>query len=179
MSITSGASVFRDKGAMTKLAKPRKPKTYKSLVSADHRALHTKAVTVDLEQAPEGLAYIAILINDMLYLMQNLRGISLAAPQVGVSLRICVMMHRDKRTVLINPEIVHSGGKQIGMEGCLTFPGKFVEIERPEFVEVTYLDHDFIARRTTFKDYDARCICHEIDHFEGKLIEDYGELLAS
>ena len=112
------------------------------------------------------------LVADMFETMENAGGVGLAAPQVGVSKRLFVMdtPREDgecERHVLINPEIVHIEGEQVGDEGCLSFPGLFQTVKREMRV---------IARAQNIKGEEfeldvtnlaARCILHETDHCDG------------
>lgn len=112
------------------------------------------------------------LVNDMFETMYAAPGVGLAAPQVGVSKRLFVMDCSTKegvqeRVALINPEIISTEGRQVGDEGCLSFPGIYFQVERAERV---------IARAQDVKgnwfdidtlDLPARCILHENDHLNG------------
>lgn len=112
------------------------------------------------------------LVSDMFETMEEAKGVGLAAPQVGVARRLFVMDvpgEDDKREqhVLINPEIVHIDGEQIGDEGCLSFPGLYQVVKREMRV---------IARARNLKGEEfeldvaelaARCILHETDHCDG------------
>ncbi|MEP6944459.1 MAG: peptide deformylase [Acidobacteriota bacterium] len=111
------------------------------------------------------------LVSDMFETMQQARGVGLAAPQVGVSKRLFVMdVPREgvsERRVLINPEIVHYEGEQIGDEGCLSFPGLYQVVKREARVVVKA--HDLHGNRIEIDETDlaARCILHETDHCDG------------
>ncbi len=112
------------------------------------------------------------LVNDMFETMYAAPGVGLAAPQVGISKRLFVMDCSTKegvqeRVALINPEIVMTEGRQIGDEGCLSFPGIYFQVERAQRV---------VARARNVKgewfeidtmDLPARCILHENDHLNG------------
>lgn len=109
--------------------------------------------------------------EEMSSLMFKEEGIGLAAPQVGLSIRLIICHDpRTKQTIaLVNPEILSSEGEQVGPEGCLSFPDLFREVKRPEKVTVKY--HDVNGKIQTLKADGilARCICHEIDHLDGIL----------
>lgn len=112
------------------------------------------------------------LVNDMFETMYAAPGVGLAAPQVGVSKRLFVMDCSTKegtqeRVALINPEIISTEGRQVGDEGCLSFPGIYFQVERAQRV---------VARAQNVKgewfdidtmDLPARCILHENDHLNG------------
>jgi len=114
-----------------------------------------------------------ILIDEMLETMRANNGVGLAAPQIGKSLRLCVIEENEKTHVLINPQITaKSKIKIILEEGCLSFPGKFFQISRPEEVKVRYTDRNGIDRKMKADGLLARALQHEIDHLDGVLIID-------
>ena len=83
-----------------------------------------------------------ILIGDMLETMYESNGVGLAAPQVGVLKRIVVIDVGEGPIVLINPQIIESSGEQTGEEGCLSVPGKFGIVTRPDRVKVRAFDEN-------------------------------------
>ncbi|NLX78105.1 MAG: peptide deformylase [Clostridiaceae bacterium] len=113
------------------------------------------------------------LIDDMIETMYNADGVGLAAPQVGILKRICVIDVGEGPVVLINPEKVEESKEQIqAVEGCLSIPGVYGEVKRPERVVVKALNRDgeyFTIEGTGML---ARALCHEIDHLDGILFED-------
>lgn len=113
------------------------------------------------------------LIGDLFDTMYEARGVGLAAPQVGILRRICVVdVMDDDPIVLINPEVVESSGEQTDDEGCLSVPGKVAEVTRPEYVKVSSLDMDMNPVTYEGEGLRARAILHEMDHLDGIL---YGE----
>jgi len=117
------------------------------------------------------------LIDDMAETMYCAPGIGLAAPQVGVSLRVIVVDvgKRDggeRLIALVNPEIVWSDGSVVKEEGCLSIPGMTVEMERKERIKVIGLDRDGTEVEIQAEGLLAIAIQHEIDHLEGRLIID-------
>lgn len=101
-------------------------------------------------------------------------GIGLAAPQVGQSIRLCVVERDGAYEALINPKIISRSKKNsLFEEGCLSFPGLFYAIERPEKVKVRYLNEK--GEKVTIKAEGilARLLQHEVDHLDGKLFIDY------
>ena len=113
------------------------------------------------------------LLNHMVETMYANQGIGLAAPQIGVAKRISVMDAGDGLLKMINPVILKKKGASLLEEGCLSVPGRQVEIERAEELSVSFLDEG--GKRTTksLKGLSARAVQHEIDHLNGKLIIDY------
>lgn len=113
------------------------------------------------------------LIQDMFDTMYEANGVGLAAPQVGILRRICVIDIREgDPVVLINPEIVESSGEQTDEEGCLSIPGKVAEVTRANYVKVSSLDMDMNPVTYEGEGLLARAMQHEIDHLDGIL---YGE----
>jgi peptide deformylase len=120
-------------------------------------------------------ASIQKLIDDMIETMHDAPGVGLAAPQVGVSLRICVIhIPGDDIVTLVNPEIVRRTGSRICEgEGCLSLPGYKGSVPRAEKVVVKGLDRDGKSVRYHAEDLFAEAIEHELDHLDGKLYFDY------
>ena len=113
-----------------------------------------------------------ILLDDMYETMQSRDGVGLAAPQVGILKRAVVIDVGDGKIELINPEIVEESGEQTGSEGCLSVPGVFGEVTRPNIVTVKAQDRDGKWFKITGKELLARAFCHEIEHLDGKLFLD-------
>ena len=113
-----------------------------------------------------------ILLDDMYETMQSRDGVGLAAPQVGILKRAVVIDVGDGKIELINPEIVEESGEQTGSEGCLSVPGVFGEVTRPNVVTVKAQDRDGKLFKITGKELLARAFCHEIEHLDGKLFLD-------
>jgi len=114
------------------------------------------------------------LIFDMLETMDdNGNALGLAAPQVGKSLQLCIVKFEGKTHILINPQIKKkSWKKELGEEGCLSFPGKFLTIKRSSKVIVTALDKDGTPLTIKTDGLLARAFQHEIDHLNGILFID-------
>jgi peptide deformylase len=120
---------------------------------------------------------IRALVEDMIATMYAAPGIGLAAPQVGVPLRVIVIdlsVGEDPRQVirLVNPEFVEREGDQKHEEGCLSVPGFAGSPARPARVVVRGLDLDGRERVHTATELLARAFCHEIDHIDGLLFVD-------
>ena len=113
-----------------------------------------------------------ILLDDMYETMQSRDGVGLAAPQVGILKRAVVIDVGDGKIELTNPEIVEESGEQTGSEGCLSVPGVFGEVTRPNVVTVKAQDRDGKWFKITGKELLARAFCHEIEHLDGKLFLD-------
>lgn len=126
---------------------------------------------------------LAKLIEDMFETMYFSDGVGLAAPQIGLSIRIFVIdatTYADEEPELanfkrafINPEIIERTGDGWAMnEGCLSLPDIREDITRPETVRIKYMDENFVAHDETYSGYAARVIQHEYDHLDGILFID-------
>lgn len=109
------------------------------------------------------------LIGDMLDTMYDANGVGLAAPQVGVLKRICVIDIGEGPIVLVNPVILSSDGEQTGDEGCLSLPGKAGQVTRPNHVVVRAMDENMEERVLEGEELLARAFCHEIEHLDGHM----------
>ena len=113
-----------------------------------------------------------ILLDDMYDTMKQSDGVGLAAPQVGILKRAVVIDIGNGRIELINPEIVEESGEQTGSEGCLSVPGVYGEVTRPNVVTVKAQDRNGNEFTITGDGLLARAFCHEIDHLDGILYID-------
>ena len=121
-----------------------------------------------------------ILLNDMADTLLDSGGVGLAAPQVGILRRVCVVQNENDEIIeLINPEIVYTRGEQTGLEGCLSVPGKFGVVTRPEVVRVRAQDRDGNFFEVEDSDLTARCFCHEIEHLDGHLFVEHTDHLLT
>lgn len=111
------------------------------------------------------------LIDDMTETLRNSGGVGLAAPQVGVLRRVVVIEVDPEQGVieLVNPEIIEKSGKQVGLEGCLSLPGKWGIASRPYRVTVKAQDRNGKEFTISGEALLARAFCHEIDHLDGIL----------
>ena len=121
---------------------------------------------------------IKTLMDDMLETMYAAPGIGLAAIQVGVPKRIIVidLSKEDEKKPLyfVNPKIIiRSKNKSTYEEGCLSVPGQFAEVDRPNECQVSYLDYNGQKKELKAEGLLATCIQHEMDHLEGILFIDY------
>ena len=115
------------------------------------------------------------LVDDMLETMYDADGVGLAAPQVGILKRIVTIDAGEGPIILINPEILETSGSQTGNEGCLSVPGKFGIVTRPDYAKVKALNEDMEELILEGTGILARAICHECDHLDGKLYVDLVE----
>ncbi len=116
-----------------------------------------------------------VLIHDMLDTMYEAMGVGLAAPQVGILKRIVVIDVGEGPIVLVNPEILETEGEQTGEEGCLSVPGKYGIVTRPNYVKVKALNEEMEEIVLEGEGLLARAFCHEIAHLEGQLYVELAE----
>ncbi|MCK9216805.1 MAG: peptide deformylase [Firmicutes bacterium] len=112
------------------------------------------------------------LLDDMAETMYDSEGVGLAAPQVGVLRRVVVVDVGDGLIELINPEIIVEEGEQFRKEGCLSIPGKYGVVKRPEKVTVRALNRESEIIEIKGEELLATALCHEIDHLNGVLFID-------
>lgn len=115
---------------------------------------------------------LAMILDDMAETMYKAEGVGLAAPQVGILRRICVVDVGDGLIELVNPVIIEQSGAEIGLEGCLSVPGESGYVERPKSVTVRAQNRKGETFTVTAEDFKARAFCHEIDHLDGVLYID-------
>ncbi len=116
-----------------------------------------------------------LLMDDLLDTLSEAGGAGLAAPQVGVLRRACVVMDDDTEEFieLINPSIIAQSGEQTGPEGCLSVPGKWGLVTRPNYVRVRAQDRDGKWFEVEGEGLTARCYCHELEHLDGHLYTEH------
>lgn len=115
---------------------------------------------------------LATVLDDMIETMYAADGVGLAAPQVGMLRRYCVIDIGDGVIELVNPVIESTEGEQLEQEGCLSYPGEFGITKRPEKVTVRAQDRYGKTFKITGEGLLARALCHEIDHLDGIIYKD-------
>ena len=118
---------------------------------------------------------LATLLKDMADTMYKAEGVGLAAPQVGILRRIAVVDITEDHSGLlemINPEIIEKAGCQTGREGCLSLPGRQGVVTRPMKVKVRFQDRNGDSYELETEGFEARAVCHELDHLDGRLYID-------
>ena len=146
----------------------------RQILTEPNKILRQKSLAV--EKVDEGVRK---LMDDMLETMYAAPGIGLAAIQVGIPKRVIVLdlASRDKTKnpmFFVNPEIItKSKNNSTYEEGCLSVPGQFAEIDRPETCHIKYLDYNGQHKEIQAEGMLATCIQHEMDHLEGILFIDY------
>ena len=113
---------------------------------------------------------LADLLDDLKETLAKANGLGLAAPQVGILRRAVIVVDDNGEMLeLVNPEIIDRKGEQDGLEGCLSVPGKWGYVKRPEWVKVKAQDRNGNWFEVDGKDVTARCFCHELGHLDGHL----------
>lgn len=127
-----------------------------------------------------------VLLDDLKETLLESGGVGLAAPQVGVLRRAVVVLEtnvpedEDEYLIeLVNPEIILEDGEQTGPEGCLSVPGKYGIVTRPNHVKVRAQDRHGNFFEVEGDALTARCFCHEIDHLNGVLFPDRAERMLT
>ena len=115
------------------------------------------------------------LLDDMAETLAEANGAGLAAPQVGILRRVCLVLDEEDDEIieLVNPEIIATDGEQTGLEGCLSVPGKYGVVTRPYTVRVRAQDRDGAFFEVEDEALTARCFCHEIEHLDGHLFVEH------
>ena len=140
----------------------------RAILGFDHPVLREKAKKVNKVDAS-----IVRLLDDLAETMYAAPGAGLAANQIGVPLRVCVVKgDENQHWGLVNPVLVKGEGSQVGYEGCLSFPGWVGEVERYESVVVKGLNRKGREIRVKASGFTARAFQHELDHLDGILFTD-------
>lgn len=109
------------------------------------------------------------LLDDMKETLTEANGVGLAAPQVGILRRVVVVDTGEEMLELVNPELLETSGEQVGAEGCLSVPGKYGLVKRPNYAKVRAQDRNGNWFEAEGEELIARCFCHELDHLDGIL----------
>ncbi|MBR6165513.1 MAG: peptide deformylase [Clostridia bacterium] len=118
---------------------------------------------------------LTLLLKDMAETMYKAEGVGLAAPQVGILRRVAVVDVTEDHSglkELINPELLEEEGTQTGREGCLSVPGRQGVVTRPKKIRIRYQNRKGESMELEAEGFEARAICHEMDHLDGRLYID-------
>ena len=107
------------------------------------------------------------LLDDMRDTLAEANGVGLAAPQVGILRRVVIVDTGEEILELVNPTMLETSGEQEGAEGCLSVPGKYGLVKRPNFAKVRAQDRYGDWFEAEGEELIARCFCHELDHLDG------------
>ena len=145
------------------------------LVPSDSPVLHERCEPFNPRSPDFNLE---ALIVQMFITMKESGGIGLAAPQVGINKRLFIMNVEGEEFVCINPTVTKASKETNFLaEGCLSFPGKRVMVERPSVVTVRYQTSSGISKTKKLRGMKARCFQHELDHLNGVVMTDRGEAI--
>lgn len=127
-----------------------------------------------------------ILLDDMAETLEKADGVGLAAPQVGILRRLAIVLEtnveedEDEFVIeFINPEIIEVSGEQTGAEGCLSVPGEYGIVTRPDYVKARAQDRNGEWFEYEGTGLTARCMCHEFEHLDGHLFLEKCERMLS
>lgn len=120
---------------------------------------------------------LAVLLDDMAETLHKEQGVGLAAPQIGILRRVCIVDIGDEDGVieLVNPKIIMYSGEQTGAEGCLSCPNQYGVVTRPMYVTVKAQDRNGNEFTVKGEGLKARAFCHEIDHLDGIIFKTKAE----
>ena len=107
------------------------------------------------------------LLDDMAETLEQANGVGLAAPQIGILRRVVLVDTGEEVLELINPTLLETSGEQVGAEGCLSVPGKYGLVKRPNYAKVRAQDRNGNWYEAEGEELIARCFCHELDHLDG------------
>lgn len=138
----------------------------------DVRVIGDEILTKKCKEVTKMTLRTKMLIGDMFDTMYEKNGVGLAASQVGVLKNIVTIDVGEGPIMLINPEILETSGEQTGEEGCLSVPGKWGIVTRPDYVKVRALNEDMEEFEMEGEGLLARAFCHEIAHLSGELYVD-------
>ena len=120
-----------------------------------------------------------LLLDDMKETLLDAEGVGLAAPQVGVLRRLFLVDTGEEILECINPEIVETSGEQVGLEGCLSVPGKYGVVKRPNVVKIRAQDRNGEWFEAEGEELIARCFCHEYAHLDGQRYTEVAERMLT
>lgn len=115
---------------------------------------------------------LAQLLDDLADTLHKEEGLGLAAPQVGILKRVCIVEYDGVLYELVNPKLLRSSGKCVDNEGCLSVPTFRGLVERPKHIEIEYFDRNGNKAELSADGYFARVFLHEMDHLDGVLFAD-------
>ena len=118
------------------------------------------------------------LLDDLRETLEEVDGVGLAAPQVGILRRAVIVVDDQEQMIeLVNPVIIRQEGEQDGWEGCLSVPGMYGKVRRPSSVTVRAQDRNGNFFEVSGGDMVARCFCHELEHLDGHLFVEHTDKL--
>ena len=147
------------------------------LYDENHPMLKQFIPEYDVTRLPNPV--VSNLISRLKLTMKNYNGLGLSANQCGVFERVFVIGNGDMSVACINPKVVsQSNNLKNDSEGCLSFPGLFVKVSRPDSIDVSFYDENGKQNFATFEGLTARCFLHELDHMNGIRMVEHVKPLA-
>lgn len=147
------------------------------LYDENHPMLKQFIPEYDVTRLPNPV--VSNLISRLKLTMKNYNGLGLSANQCGVFERVFVIGNGDMSVACINPKVVsQSNNFKNDSEGCLSFPGLFVKVSRPDSIDVSFYDENGKQNFATFEGLTARCFLHELDHMNGIRMVEHVKPLA-
>jgi len=144
-----------------------------SIMINPYHTLHTVSTKFQFDEIPMRYDDLEKFESDIIHLMIHSKGMGLAANQLGITKRFFAIGHESfdvfkKPVIIYNPVLVNADEEQeLGQEGCLSFPGIWVQISRPKTVTVKYQNNKGEFLLSKLKGIEARCFQHELDHLDG------------
>jgi len=139
------------------------------LVPNDSYVLHSPPAEWDFNGEDDAVMFSNMLTDRMV----ELGGIGLSANQVGIGRKVFCIGMNDYRRTFFNPVVVQvSSHEKIGEEGCLSFPGIFLQVKRPDYVSIKFQNEKGEEQIEEFKGLTARVVLHEYDHMQGMIFKD-------
>lgn len=139
----------------------------RNIVKRDDDVLYKKCRPVEVFDEK-----LHLILDDMKETLTKANGVGLAAPQIGILRRYCIIEVEEGLFELINPEIIKVSGKQRGVEGCLSCPNDWGYVTRPNKVKFKAQNRFGEWYEVEATELFARAVCHELDHLDGKLFVD-------
>jgi peptide deformylase len=144
-----------------------------SIMVNPYHTLHTVSTEFQFNEVPFGYKSLELFEQDLIHLMIHSHGMGLAANQIGITKRFFAMGHESfdvfkKPAIIYNPVLVNAEEDQeLGQEGCLSFPGVWVQVNRSRAVMVRYQNNKGEFLLSKLEGLEARCFQHELDHING------------
>lgn len=133
-----------------------------------------RAENIDVERVWFNTDVMFSLVTNMLHTMHSVRGVGIAAPQIGINWNLAIALIGKKPLVLINPQIVDRSDEVVSItEGCLSCPDVSATPQRSKWIDISWYDVKGVQKKGRFDGINAIIIQHELDHLNGKLITDY------
>jgi peptide deformylase len=144
-----------------------------SIMINPYHTLHTVSTEFQFDEVPFRYKNLELFEHDLIHLMIHSKGMGLAANQIGITKRFFAIGHESfdvfkKPAIIYNPVLVNADKEeQLGLEGCLSFPGLLLQVSRPKTIMVRYQNNKGEFLLSQLEGLEARCFQHELDHLNG------------